>query len=76
MIYYRSEKTGHFHHYIVYYLMNGHGRRIRCKYFMPSFTFAEAVQWAGLETLRSQFWPAGLMFDTCALDFTSVNLIH
>lgn len=30
----------------------------------PIFTFSDAIQWAGSESLPGQFWPPGLVFDT------------
>lgn len=32
-----------------------------------SFTFYNAIQWAGLKSLSGQLWPLGLMFDTFEL---------
>lgn len=31
---------------------------------MPSFTFANAILWAELESLLGSFWPPGRMFGT------------
>lgn len=33
-----------------------------------SFTFYNAIQWAGLKSLSRQLWPLGLMFDTFELE--------